>query len=152
LDSLSYRGNKGLKIPSLQLQQKSQIEVGFEKFLDDLDQFFFGNIGFCWTPHAKSFLLFAMPKPGLEHELHYTLPRAAFPTGMNGPLPGVTIDNVPGDSRQLGTLAELTEALLETNGEEWLRQQGDVILDQWEMRLNQGFGAAEKTLVQAVKS
>jgi hypothetical protein len=33
---------------------------------------------------------------------------------------------------------ELTEALLEKNGEEWLRQNGDVILDQWETLLRLG--------------
>ncbi len=51
---------------------------------------------------------------------------------------GVTIDSLPGDKRQLDTLVELTEALLEKNGEEWLRQHGDVILDQWETMLRLG--------------
>jgi len=51
---------------------------------------------------------------------------------------GVSIDSLPGDRRQLDTLAELTEALLEKNGEEWLRQNGDVILEQWEMMLRLG--------------
>ena len=37
---------------------------------------------------------------------------------------GVTVDSLPGDRRQLGTLVELTEALLEKHGEEWIRQQG----------------------------
>ena len=50
----------------------------------------------------------------------------------------VTIDSLPRDRRQLDTLAELTEALLEKHGEEWLRQHGDVILDQWERMLSLG--------------
>lgn len=33
---------------------------------------------------------------------------------------------------------ELTEALLEKHGEEWLRQHGDVVLEQWEMMLRLG--------------
>jgi hypothetical protein len=51
---------------------------------------------------------------------------------------GVTVDSLPGDKRQLGTLVELTEELMEKNGAEWLRQHGDVILDQWETMLNLG--------------
>ena len=51
---------------------------------------------------------------------------------------GVTVDSLPRDRRQLGTLVELTEALLEKHGEEWLRQNGDVILDQWEIMLSLG--------------
>jgi hypothetical protein len=51
---------------------------------------------------------------------------------------GVTLDSLPGDRRQLETLVELTEALLEKNGEEWLRQNGDVILDQWKILLSLG--------------
>jgi hypothetical protein len=51
---------------------------------------------------------------------------------------GVSVDSLPGDRRQLGTLVELTEALLEKHGEEWLRQNGDVILDQWEILLTLG--------------
>ena len=51
---------------------------------------------------------------------------------------GVTVDSLPRDRRQLDTLVELTEALLEKNGEEWLRQHGDVILDQWETMLSLG--------------
>jgi hypothetical protein len=39
---------------------------------------------------------------------------------------GITVDSLPSDRRQLETLAELTEALLEKNGDEWLRQNGDV--------------------------
>ncbi|HME44245.1 MAG TPA: hypothetical protein VKF36_14230 [Syntrophorhabdales bacterium] len=51
---------------------------------------------------------------------------------------GVSVDSLPGDRRQLETLAELTEALLEKNGEEWLGQNGDVILEQWETMLRLG--------------
>ncbi len=47
-------------------------------------------------------------------------------------------DSLPRDRRQLDTLVELTEALLEKHGEEWLRQNGDVILEQWEMMLSLG--------------
>ena len=51
---------------------------------------------------------------------------------------GVTIDSLPSDRRQLDSLVELIEELLEKNGEEWLRQNGDVILEQWEMMLGLG--------------
>jgi hypothetical protein len=51
---------------------------------------------------------------------------------------GVTVDSLPGDRRQLETLVELIEELVEKNGEEWLRQNGDVILDQWEILLSLG--------------
>ena len=51
---------------------------------------------------------------------------------------GVTIDSLPGNRRQLDILAELIEELVVKNGEEWLRQNGDVILDQWEMMLSLG--------------
>jgi hypothetical protein len=33
---------------------------------------------------------------------------------------------------------ELTEALLEKHGEEWIEQHGNVILDQWETMLSLG--------------
>ena len=49
-----------------------------------------------------------------------------------------TIDSLPRDRRQLDILAELIEALVVKHGEEWLRQNGDVILDQWEMMLSLG--------------
>jgi len=45
---------------------------------------------------------------------------------------GVSTDSLPGDKRQLDTLVELIEELLEKNGQEWIEQHGDVILDQWE--------------------
>jgi len=45
---------------------------------------------------------------------------------------GVGTDSLPGDKRQLDTLVELIEELLEKNGQEWIEQHGDVILDQWE--------------------
>ena len=51
---------------------------------------------------------------------------------------GVTVDSLPGDRRQLDTLVELTEALLEKHGEEWIEQHEDVILEQWEMMLTLG--------------
>ena len=51
---------------------------------------------------------------------------------------GATIDSLPGDKRQLGALVELTEALLEKHGEEWIMQHSDVILDQWETMLSLG--------------
>ncbi len=51
---------------------------------------------------------------------------------------GVSVDSLPRDRRQLDTLAELIEALLEKHGEEWLRQNGDVILEQWEVLLSLG--------------
>ena len=51
---------------------------------------------------------------------------------------GVTTDSLPGDKRQLDTLVELIEELLEKNGQEWIEQHGDVILDQWESMLRLG--------------
>ncbi|HUJ89376.1 MAG TPA: hypothetical protein VLX12_04210 [Syntrophorhabdales bacterium] len=51
---------------------------------------------------------------------------------------GVTVDSLPGDKRQIGALVELTEGLMERNGEEWIRQHGGVILDQWETMLTLG--------------
>ncbi len=51
---------------------------------------------------------------------------------------GISVDSLPGDERQLDTLVELTEALMEKNGQEWIEQHGDVILDQWEMMLRLG--------------
>jgi hypothetical protein len=60
-------------------------------------------------------------------------PNGQLRIGDVASLLGVSIDSLPSDKRQLETLAELTEALLEKNGEEWLRQNGDVVLEQWEM-------------------
>ncbi len=51
---------------------------------------------------------------------------------------GVTVDSLPGDKRQLGTLVELIEELLVKNGEEWITQHSGVILDQWETMLSLG--------------
>jgi hypothetical protein len=51
---------------------------------------------------------------------------------------GVSTDSLPGDKRQLDTLVELIEELLEKNGREWIEQHGDVILDQWETMLTLG--------------
>ena len=51
---------------------------------------------------------------------------------------GVTVDSLPGDKRQLGTLVELTEELFEKNGEEWIMQHSGVILEQWETMLSLG--------------
>ncbi|HME44267.1 MAG TPA: hypothetical protein VKF36_14340 [Syntrophorhabdales bacterium] len=51
---------------------------------------------------------------------------------------GVTVDSLPGDKRQVGALVELTEELMERNGEEWIRQHSGVILDQWETMLTLG--------------
>jgi len=51
---------------------------------------------------------------------------------------GVTVDSLPGDKRQIGALVELTEELMERNGEEWIRQHSGVILDQWETMLTLG--------------
>lgn len=51
---------------------------------------------------------------------------------------GVTVDNLSGDARQLSTLVELTEELIEKNGEEWITQHRGVILDQWETMLSLG--------------
>ena len=51
---------------------------------------------------------------------------------------GVTVHDLPGNRQQLDALVELTEALLEKNGKEWIEQHGDVILDQWEMMLRLG--------------
>jgi hypothetical protein len=47
---------------------------------------------------------------------------------------GISVDSLPHDRRQLETLAEL----IEKNGEEWVEQHGDVILDQWETLLSLG--------------
>ena len=51
---------------------------------------------------------------------------------------GVTIDSLPGDRRQLEILAELIEELIEKNGQEWIEQHSDVILEQWETMLSLG--------------
>ncbi len=51
---------------------------------------------------------------------------------------GVTVGSIPGDERQLESLAELVEALLEKNGEEWIGQHSGVILDQWQIFLTLG--------------
>jgi hypothetical protein len=51
---------------------------------------------------------------------------------------GISVDSLPHDRRQLETLAELIEALIEKHGEEWVEQNGDVILDQWETLLSLG--------------
>ena len=51
---------------------------------------------------------------------------------------GVTADSIPGDERQLDSLVELVEALLQKNGEEWIGQHSGVILDQWEIFLTLG--------------
>ncbi len=51
---------------------------------------------------------------------------------------GIAVDSLPSDKRQLDTLVELTEALLEKNGEEWIMQHSGVILDQWETMLSLG--------------
>ena len=65
-------------------------------------------------------------------------PNGRLRIGDVASLLGVTVDSLPGDKRQLETLVELTEALFEKNGEEWIEQHGDVILDQWEMMLRLG--------------
>ena len=51
---------------------------------------------------------------------------------------GVTLSDLPGNREQLDVLVELAEALLEKNGQEWIEQHGDVILDQWGMMLRLG--------------
>ncbi|HVN24470.1 MAG TPA: hypothetical protein VMT71_10905 [Syntrophorhabdales bacterium] len=51
---------------------------------------------------------------------------------------GVPVGSIPGDERQLESLAELVEALLEKNGEEWIGLHSGVILDQWQIFLTLG--------------
>ncbi len=51
---------------------------------------------------------------------------------------GVTTDDIPATKRQIDTLVELTEALLEKHGEKWIVQNAGVILDQWETILTLG--------------
>ena len=65
------------------------------------------------------------------------------PTGRLGigdiaSLLGVGIDSLPSDRRQPETLAELIEELIEKNGQEWIEQHSDVILEQWETMLSLG--------------
>ncbi len=61
-----------------------------------------------------------------------------FGIGDVASLLGVTVTDLPGNERQLDILVELTEALLEKNGEKWIMQHGGVILDQWEAMLTSG--------------
>ncbi len=42
------------------------------------------------------------------------------------------------DSDRVDVLIELTEVLLEKNGEEWITQNSDIILEQWNMLLRLG--------------
>ena len=60
---------------------------------------------------------------------------------------GVSVNDLPVSKRQIDTLVELTEALLEKHGEEWIMQHGGVILDQWEIILTLGIadGQEEET-------
>ncbi len=57
---------------------------------------------------------------------------------MSHLLLGVTADDIPATKRQIDTLVELTEALLEKHGEKWIVQNAGVILDQWETILTLG--------------
>jgi len=51
---------------------------------------------------------------------------------------GITVDSIAGNERQRESLAELVEALLEKNGEEWVAQHSGVILDQWQIFVTLG--------------
>ena len=50
----------------------------------------------------------------------------------------VSAESLSSPKRQLGTLVELIEALMEKHGENWVMQHSGVILDQWEAMLSPG--------------
>ena len=66
------------------------------------------------------------------------LPAEGLEIGEVASLLGVTVAVLTAHRGKLDSLAELTQQLLEINGEEWIRQHAAVIFDQWKIMLSLG--------------
>jgi len=66
------------------------------------------------------------------------LPTEGLKIGDVASLLGVTLESLAPHGGKLDSLIELTEQLRAKNGEKWIRQHGDVIMDQWQIMLNLG--------------